>query len=68
MWTMAAFLGILIPIAMVVVVIILATGIGGMLKGGDFNRRYANKLMQMRVAAQAVAVVLIMIAAWLASR
>lgn len=65
---MAVVLGILIPIAMVAVVIILATGIGGMLKGGEFNRRYANKLMQMRVAAQAVAVLLIMLAVWLAGR
>ena len=45
--------------ACLVVLIILLTGIGGFAKGGDFNRKYANKIMRYRIAAQFVAVLLI---------
>jgi hypothetical protein len=44
---------------------ILLLGIGSFGKGGDFNRRNANKLMRYRVIGQFVAVVLIVIAAWM---
>ena len=49
-------------IACFVVLGILLFGVGSFAKGGDFNRKYANKIMQARLAAQAVAVVLILIA------
>ncbi|APX90113.1 hypothetical protein BV394_10585 [Brevirhabdus pacifica] len=52
---------ILIALAMAVVVIILLLGIGGFAKGGEFNRKHANRLMRYRVAAQFVAVVLILL-------
>ncbi len=39
---------------------ILMTGIGGFAKGGEFNKRNANKLMRWRIGAQALAVVLIL--------
>jgi predicted membrane protein len=55
-------------VACFVVVAILAIGIGGFAKGGDFNRKYANKLMQLRIAAQAVAVLVIVLFAWARSR
>ena len=42
-----------------VVLLILMVGIGGFAKGGEFNRKYANKLMRARVAAQLVAVLLL---------
>lgn len=42
-----------------VVLVILMVGIGGFAKGGEFNRRNANKLMRWRIAAQLVAVVLL---------
>lgn len=41
---------------------ILLFGVGSFARGGDFNRKYANKIMQARILAQAVAVVLILIA------
>ncbi|ETX13946.1 hypothetical protein OCH239_05655 [Roseivivax halodurans JCM 10272] len=49
---------------MIVVVLILMTGIGGFAKGGEFNRKYANKLMRWRIAAQFVAVLLILLFVW----
>jgi len=36
------------------VLVILMVGIGGFARGGEFNRRNANKLMRLRIAAQAV--------------
>ncbi|MEL6916076.1 MAG: twin transmembrane helix small protein [Pseudomonadota bacterium] len=47
--------------AIVLVAVILAVGIGGFARGGEFNKKYANKIMQMRLVAQAVAVVIILI-------
>lgn len=59
---------ILAAIACLVVVAILALGIGSFGKGGEYNRRNANKLMRYRLAAQAVAVALIVGFAWLRAR
>lgn len=47
------------------VVVILMIGIGGFAKGGEFNRKYANKIMRLRIAAQFVAVLLILLFVWL---
>lgn len=47
------------------VLVILAIGIGGFAKGGDFNRKHANKIMRWRIAAQFVAVMLILLFVWL---
>ncbi|HEX9857729.1 MAG TPA: twin transmembrane helix small protein [Paracoccaceae bacterium] len=47
------------------VLIILMIGIGGFARGGEFNRKHANRLMRYRIAAQAVAVILIVGFAWL---
>ncbi len=55
---------ILIAIGVLIVAGILLTGISVMFRGGEINARYSNKLMQLRVAAQAVVVVLIMIVLW----
>lgn len=51
-----------------VVLVILIIGIGSFGKGGEFNRKYANKLMQARIAAQFLAVIAIVIFAWARSR
>ncbi len=56
----------LIPIALAAVALVLFTGIFGMMRGGDFNRKYGNKLMQLRVGLQFLAIVLIAAAALLA--
>ena len=43
------------------VLIILMIGVGGFAKGGDFNRKHANRIMRYRIIAQAVAVALILL-------
>ena len=55
-------------IACVVVLGILLFGIGTFAKGGEFNKRNANKIMRWRLGVQFVAVVLITAFAWLRSR
>ena len=52
---------IIVAIACLVVLGILLTGIGGFAKGGDFNRKHANRIMRYRIYAQFVAVVLILV-------
>jgi Hypoxia induced protein conserved region len=50
---------VLALVASVAVAIILLFGIGTFTKGGDFNRRHANKIMRWRLAMQFIAVILI---------
>lgn len=45
--------------ASLVVLVILMVGIAGFAKGGEFNRKHANRIMRYRIIAQFVAVVLI---------
>lgn len=52
---------ILVVIACLIVLGILLVGIGGFAKGGDFNRKHANRIMRYRIGAQFVAVALILI-------
>lgn len=52
---------LVVAFAALVVLAILLVGIGGFARGGEFNRRHANRLMRYRIAAQAVAVALILI-------
>lgn len=49
---------ILLAIALAAVIGVLMVGIFAMARGGEFNRKYGNKLMRLRVALQAVAVLL----------
>jgi len=51
--------------ACLAVLAVLAVGLGGFAGGGAFNRKWGNKLMQLRVAMQFVAVVVIVLMAWL---
>lgn len=51
---------IVVAVAVLVVLAILMFGIGTFAKGGDFNRKYANKIMRWRVLAQFIAVLLIL--------
>ena len=57
----------LIAIVCIAVLAILLFGIGTFAKGGEFNKKYANKIMQARVVAQFVAVILIVGVAYLMS-
>lgn len=51
----------IVVIAILLVFVVLMIGLGSFVKGGEFNKKYANKLMRYRIIAQAVAVVLILI-------
>ena len=57
---------IVVVLSMAAVAIILMIGIGGFGRGGEFNRKYSNKLMRMRILAQFVAVILILLFVWIA--
>ena len=59
---------ILAVIACLGVVVVLLVGVATFARGGEFNRKYANKIMQLRLLAQFVAVVLIVIFVWLSGR
>jgi hypothetical protein len=63
---MSSFFFVLIPIAVLAVAAVLFLGITNMAKGGSPER--SNKLMQMRVLLQLVAIVVIMAALFFASR
>ena len=52
---------IVVAIACLVVLGILLTGIGGFAKGGDFNRKHANRIMRWRIYAQFIAIGLILV-------
>ncbi|MFD1745154.1 twin transmembrane helix small protein [Rhizobium helianthi] len=60
---MSNFTTILTLIVMGLVVLVLIKGLFNMVKGTDANR--SNKLMQLRVLLQAVAIILIMFTLWL---
>ncbi len=52
---------VIMVVSLAAVAIVLMIGIGGFGRGGEFNRKYANKIMRLRIAAQFVAVVLILL-------
>ena len=57
-----------VAIACLIVLAILMVGIGSFGKGGDFNRKHANRIMRWRLGAQFVAVILIAGFAYLRSK
>ncbi|ATN36196.1 twin transmembrane helix small protein [Rhizobium sp. S95] len=60
---MSGFTTVLALIVMGLVVLVLVRGLFNMLKGGSGNT--SNKLMQMRLVLQAIAIALIMLTLWL---
>ena len=54
----------LIYAALAGVSIVLALGIYSLFRGGDFGRSYSNKLMRLRVLMQAIAIAVLVTAAW----
>ena len=58
---MSSIFLILVIVTCLVVLIILMFGIGSFAKGGNFGRKYSNKLMRWRIIAQAVAVLVIIV-------
>ncbi len=65
---MSGLLTFLIPVAALATAGVLFTGIYGLVRGGEFNARYANVLMRWRIGLQAVAVALVMLGLWLSGR
>ncbi len=51
---------IVVAASVLVVLVILMIGIGGFARGGEFNRKHANRIMRYRIAAQAIAVLIIL--------
>lgn len=52
-------------VAVLIVLGILMLGIGSFGKGGEFNRKNANKIMRWRIGAQFVAVLVILLFVYL---
>ncbi len=50
---------ILAGIACLAVLAVLVFGVATFARGGEFNRKYANKIMQLRLLMQFIAVILI---------
>jgi|TARA_B110000967_G_C18825537_1_gene531144 hypothetical protein len=54
--TLVKLLSILL---LIVVAVVLIMGIGTLFKGGETSKKYSNKLMQMRVLFQFIAIILL---------
>lgn len=59
---MSGFFFTAMIVAMILTVAVLATGMVSMIKGGEFNAKYGNKLMQARVWMQGIALALFALA------
>lgn len=57
----------LIIIAILATAGVLLIGLAGFAKGGDFNRKHANKIMRLRLLLQFIAVIMIALYAFLQS-
>ena len=51
-------------ILLVSVAVVLLLGIGTLFKGGDTSKKYSNKLMQLRVLLQFVAIIVLVCLAY----
>ncbi|MEE8187642.1 MAG: twin transmembrane helix small protein [Kiloniellales bacterium] len=58
---------VLVGIALAATLAVLMTGVFGMARGGEFNRKYGNLLMRWRVILQGCAVALLLLAMFLAN-
>ena len=54
--TLVKILGI---VFLIVVAVVLILGIGTLFKGGETSKKYSNKLMQLRVLLQFIAIVVL---------
>jgi len=55
---------ILSIVLLIVVGIVLILGIGTLFKGGNTSKKYSNKLMQLRVLLQFIAIILLVVFAY----
>ena len=51
-------------ILLVSVAVVLILGIGTLFKGGDTSKKYSNKLMQLRVLLQFIAIIVLVLLAY----
>ena len=58
------FVKILSIVFLIAVGIVLILGIGTLFKGGDTSKKYSNKLMQLRVLLQFIAIILLIVFAY----
>ncbi|NWG91723.1 MAG: twin transmembrane helix small protein [Parvularculaceae bacterium] len=58
---MDRFVYFLIPVALAATLVILCIGIYSLAKGGTFAKENSNKLMRLRVLAQGVTIILMMV-------
>ena len=56
---MASLLNTLVGIALAGTLAVLFAGVFAMARGGEFNRKWGNKLMRARVATQGLAILLL---------
>jgi ABC-type Na+ efflux pump permease subunit len=56
---------LLVVFAVLAVLITLMIGLGAFTSGGEFNKKYANKIMRWRIILQAIAVALIVLFVYL---
>jgi hypothetical protein len=59
---------ILVGVAVAVVFVVLCLGLYTLWRGGDTARSWSNKLMRIRVLAQAIAIVIIMAVLYFSQR
>ncbi len=58
------FVKILSIVLLIAVGVVLILGIGTLFKGGSTSKKYSNKLMQLRVLLQFVAIILLVVFAY----
>tara|TARA_A100000164_G_scaffold195278_1_gene173207 strand:- start:1677 stop:1880 length:204 start_codon:yes stop_codon:yes gene_type:complete len=58
------FVKILSIVFLIAVGVVLILGIGTLFKGGNTSKKYSNKLMQLRVLLQFVAIILLVVFAY----
>ena len=58
------FVKILSIVFLIAVGVVLILGIGTLFKGGSTSKKYSNKLMQLRVMLQFVAIILLVVFAY----
>ncbi len=57
---MITLLNTLVAIALAGTLLVLFAGVFAMARGGEFNRKWGNKLMRARVATQGLAILLLL--------
>jgi hypothetical protein len=62
---MRDILPIVLAIVLIAVAATLATGFYSLFRGGEFGRKWSNKLMRLRVALQFTAILILAAVLWL---